>query len=179
MQATGWLTCLRASPVADLVQFVEALINIAVPEFFVDVIDGRMAIHACAQLIRHSLPLRERLVVEHVCMAAFFTEIDGESVAVPHRFQPRIFFETRLGDNGTRVSFCWCARDTLAAAVTCSFLIGGTKIRIVLKGKVLSPNCRIVRVVGQLHHSEERIACFVLPLHDVGQERQAEDRGGE
>ena len=97
------------------------------PSFLYGTYDRRVAVHARAGLLRRLLALGERLVVEHVGVAALLAEIHRERVAGPHRLQPRIFLEARLRDNRSRIgaaSACAerprCRRSACATCRPCA-----------------------------------------------------------
>ncbi len=134
-----------------------------------------MTVNASARLLRNLLPLCEHLIVEHVRMTAFFSEVFRERVPRPHYFQTRIFFESRLGHDRTRISLRRRARFRFTSAVACSNLIGRLFVVVVLERKVFAPNTGIDCVVGQFDNSVEWIARFLLSLEYVHQESQSKN----
>ena len=153
--------------VRHLVHALEAFDEVAAAKLLVRKIDRAVAVHACAGLLGDLLALGERLVVEHVGVAALLAKVGRERVAGPHGFQARVLFEPRLRHDRPRIGAGRRARDRLAAAVPGSHLIDRPPIAVVLQGEVLAPDLRILRVVGQLDDAEERIARFLLALEDV------------
>ena len=131
--------------VRHLVHRLEALDQIAAAELLVRHVDRRVAVHARARLLHDVLPLGERLIVEHVGVAALLAEIRRERIARPHRLQPRILFEPRLRDDRARIDAGRRARHRLAAAVPRAHLIDGAPVAVVLQRKVLAPHRRIGR----------------------------------
>jgi hypothetical protein len=53
-----------------------------------------MTVNAGAGLMCDPLPFGERLIVEHVRVAAFFPEVFRERISGPYYFQSRVFFES-------------------------------------------------------------------------------------
>ena len=109
-----------------------------------------MTVDTGARLLGDLLPLGERLVVQHVGVAALLAKILRERIASPHGLEPRILFEPRLRDDRARIDLRRRPRHRLAAAVACPLpdrLSAGT---VVLQRKVLAPDGRILGVVGQL-----------------------------
>jgi hypothetical protein len=72
------------------VHHVEALEQVAAACPLVGHVDGCMAVNAGPRLVELLHALRIGLIVEHVGVAAFFTEVGRERVAGPHPLQPRI-----------------------------------------------------------------------------------------
>ena len=89
--------------VRHLVHRLEALHQVAAAELLVRHVDRRMTVHARARLLHDGLPLGERLIVQHVRVAALLAEILRERVSRPHRLQPRILLESRLRDDRSRI----------------------------------------------------------------------------
>ena len=137
-----------------------------------------MTVDASAGLSRDLLALGKRLIVEHVRVTAFFPEIFRKRVSRPHCFQPRILFEPRLGHDRTRIGLRGRARFGFAAAIARAHLIGCLQVIVVLEGKVFAPDTGVDRIVGELDNSEEWIACLLLALKNIYQQRQSEN-GGE
>src|SRR5688572_24730591 len=100
-------------------------------------------------------------------MTAFLPEIDGKRIAIPHRFQARIFFQTRLRHDRTRIYFSRRAGFGLTAAISCALLISGSQVTVILERKILSPNGRILRIVSEFDDTKKRILGLLLTLHYV------------
>ena len=89
----GVLDQLPRLGVRHLVHGLEALDQVSAPELPVGHIDGAVALHAGARLLRDLLALREGLVIQHEGMPPLLAEVPGEGIARPHRDQPRVFLE--------------------------------------------------------------------------------------
>ncbi len=161
--------------VGHLVHLLEALDEVAAAELLVRQIDRAVAVQAGAGLLDDLLALGERLVVEHVGVAALLAEVDREGVAVPHRLQARILLDPRLGDDRARIGGGRRARDRLAAAEAGAHLVDGPLVAVVLQREVLAPDRRVLGLVGELDDAEERVLRLLLVLEDVHQ--QAGDDG--
>ncbi len=181
MQATGCVTSFRASGVRHLVHLLEARDQVAPSELLVRHVDGGVAVHARARLLRGLLALGERLVVEHVGMAALLAEIAREGVSGPHHLQSRVFLEPRLRHQRSRIGGRRRARHRLAPAIPRSLLVHRPDVAVVLKREVLSPDRRVRRLIGQLDDAVEGIPGLLLPLEDVDEQRRDGDRrdGGQ
>src|SRR5919109_1524874 len=135
-----------------------------------------MAVQACTRLLGDLLTLSEGLVRQHVGVPPILAKIPGEGIARPHRLQPRVLFEARLGDNGARVGLCGGAWYGLAATEPCALLVNRAQIGIVLQRKVLPPEGWIGGLVVQIDDAIERISGFLLTLEDVDQQRCTSSR---
>ncbi len=120
--------------------------------------------HAGAGLGHHLLPFGKRLVVQHERVAPLFAEVGGKGVSTPHGLEPRIFFQPGLGHDGAGVGLCGGTLHGFAAAEARPDLVYGAQVAVVLERKVLAPHGRIVDLIGQFNHAEERVACFLLAL---------------
>ena len=168
--------------IRQTIELFKSLLNVAVTEFVHRAVDGSMALETRPRLFDRDLPLRIRLVVEHVGVASILTKIPGECIAGPNGFQPRVRVELRLSDDRPRIRAGRCVRNRFAPAVACSHLIDRAPIRVVLKRKILAPDRRIIGLVIQLRDSEEHLFGFFLALKDLDQEggdQEGHDCGGE
>ena len=127
MQATGCSTQLARLGVGHRVHLLEARDQVAAARLLVGHVDRRVAVDAGAGLLGRLLALGERLVVEHVGVAALLAEVHREGVAGPHRLQARILLEPRLRDDRARdrpASACAarprCRRSACAAGRPCA-----------------------------------------------------------
>ena len=93
--------------------FSKPLMRSPPPSFLYGTYDRRVAVQAGAGLLADLLALGERLVVEHVGVAALLAEIHRERVAGPHGLQPRILLEPRLRDDRAWVGLGRRARHAL------------------------------------------------------------------
>jgi hypothetical protein len=121
-------------------------------------------------LLRGDLSLGKRLILQHIGVPAILPEISGECVSCPHSLQPRVLFETRLGDDRARICSGRSARNRFAAAEAGSHLVDGLPVAVVLHGEVLAPDHRIFGLVGELDHAVEGVPGLLLTLHDVDEE---------
>ncbi len=160
-----------------LVHRLEALDQVAAAQLLVRHVHRGMTVHAGAGLLHDVLPLGERLVLEHVGMAALFAKVDRERIPGPHRLQPRILFEARLRHDGPWIRFGGRARHGFAPAIAGAHLVHRLAVAVVLHGEVLAPHRWIGRLVVQLHDAVERIPRFLLAREDVHQQRRDRDRG--
>ena len=159
-----------------LVELLETFDQVAVAGLLVGHVDRRVAVQAGARLLRRLLALGVGLVVEHEGVPALFAEIFREGVARPHRLQARIFFDPRLRDDRARVGFGRRARLGFAPAVARALLVHRAAVVIVLQRKILAPDRRVLRLVGEFDDAEERIPRLLLVLKDRDENDRADDR---
>jgi hypothetical protein len=114
--------------------------------------------------------------VEHVGVAAFFTEVLREGVAGPDRLEPWILVEAGLRHHRPRIDAGRLARDGFAAAEPGADLVHRPAIGVVLLREVLAPDRRILGVVGQLDDAEERVPGLLLVFEDVDEQRDHAER---
>ena len=120
---------------------VETLHHVAVTQLQVGRHHGRMAVDAHGRRIER-LPAGERLVVEHVRVAAALPIIRGERIPCPHCLQPRIFLQLRAGHYRSRIGIRRRVRHGLAAAVLGALHVDGSHVEVILQREVLCPDCR-------------------------------------
>ena len=163
------------------VHALEALDQISPAQRLVGHIDRRVALHAGAGLLGDHLAFGERLILEHEGVAPLFAEVDGKGIPRPHGLQAGIVFETGLGHDGPGIRIRRRSRHRLAAAELRADLVGRLQVSVVLQGEVLAPARRVFGVVGERHHTEERIARLLFVFHHAEQERRkaGDDDGAE
>ena len=172
MQDTGCSHELARLDVRHLVHLLEALDQIAVAGALVRHVHRAVAVQARARLLGDLLPLGERLVVEHVRVAALLAEVLREGVAGPHRPQPRVLLEPRLRDDrarigrGRRVRHApRCRRSACAAGRRCA----GSRRTGAGSSCPRSPGRRSCRSSSTTRI--ERVARLLLALEDVHEQR--------
>ena len=69
-------------------------------------------------------------------------------------------------------------RHSLAAAIARALLIDRAQVAVILQRKVFTPDRRIIGIVGQFDDAEECVLRFLLPLHDVDEQRRGRRGAG-
>src|SRR5262245_5445884 len=124
--------------------------QIAVAESLVGNVNGSVTMYAGAWLRSCLLSSRERLVVEHVGMAALFPEINGESISAPHGLQSGVFFQPGLRNDRAWISVGGRFRNAFTSTEARPNLVHGSRIPVELHWKVFAPHCRVFCFIIEL-----------------------------